>query len=63
MLAALIGGLGKVRGAVLGGIALGVAEVLLQKYAGAQYRSLLSYLGLVCLLCIFPRRSALRFNA
>ncbi len=59
VLAALIGGLGSLRGAVIGGFALGLAEVLLRSWLPSNIQGLTSGVVflLIALLFIFrPRR-------
>lgn len=55
VLAALIGGLGSLRGAVLGGLALGVAEVLLRSQLPGEAAALTEgvLFALIALLFIF----------
>jgi branched-chain amino acid transport system permease protein len=55
VLAALIGGMGSLRGAVLGGFALGIAEVLLRSWLPGDWAGLRDAVvfGLIALLFIF----------
>ncbi|MGQ0652446.1 MAG: branched-chain amino acid ABC transporter permease [Betaproteobacteria bacterium] len=54
MLAAMLGGLGSLAGAIAGGFALGVLEAHGQSLAGPQYRDLIGYALLFCVLCLYP---------
>jgi branched-chain amino acid transport system permease protein len=54
MLAMMIGGLGSLPGAVVGGLLLGVLEAHSQWFFGPQYRDLLAYLLLFALLALRP---------
>lgn len=63
MLAMMIGGLGSLPGAVVGGLALGLLEAHSQWFLGPQARDMLSYLLLFVLLALrpaglWPRRNA-----
>lgn len=55
LIAMMIGGLGSVPGAVLGGLLLGVIEVQSQWYLGPQIRDLVAYFVLFAFLAIRPR--------
>ncbi|MFY9315478.1 MAG: branched-chain amino acid ABC transporter permease [Burkholderiales bacterium] len=55
LLAMMIGGLGSLRGAVIGGVALGLVEAHSQWFFGPQARDLLAYLLLFVLLAWRPR--------
>lgn len=55
MIAMMLGGLGSLPGAVIGGLALGVLETLSQRLAGPQYRDLIVYLLLFVLLVVRPQ--------
>ncbi len=54
MLAMMIGGLGSLPGAVVGGLLLGLLEAHSQWFFGPQYRDLLAYLLLFALLALRP---------
>jgi branched-chain amino acid transport system permease protein len=55
LLAMMLGGLGSLPGAVLGGLALGVIEAHSQWFFGPQMRDLIAYLLLFVLLALNPR--------
>jgi branched-chain amino acid transport system permease protein len=50
----MLGGLGSLPGAVVGGLALGLIEAHSQWLAGPQYRDLIAYLILFALLAVRP---------
>jgi branched-chain amino acid transport system permease protein len=54
MIAMMLGGLGSLPGAVVGGLALGLIEAHSQWLFGPQYRDLLAYLVLFALLALQP---------
>jgi branched-chain amino acid transport system permease protein len=54
MLAMMLGGLGSLPGAVVGGLALGLLEVHSQWYLGPQFRDFIAYLLLFALLAVRP---------
>jgi len=54
LLAMMLGGLGSLPGAVLGGLALGLPEAHSQWFLGPQWRDLLAYLLLFVLLAVRP---------
>jgi len=54
MLAMMIGGLGSLPGAIVGGLALGLIEAHSQWFLGPQSRDLVSYLLLFVLLAVHP---------
>jgi branched-chain amino acid transport system permease protein len=54
MLAMMLGGLGSLPGAVIGGLALGLLEAHSQWYLGPQFRDFLAYLLLFVLLAVRP---------
>lgn len=66
MIAALLGGLGSLRGAIAGGLLLGLMETQLQHALGPQYRDLFGYVALFLVLWLYPgglaalRRPAVR---
>ena len=60
LLAMMIGGLGSLPGAILGGIALGLVEAHSQWFFGPQARDLIAYLLLFVLLAWRPRWMTIR---
>jgi branched-chain amino acid transport system permease protein len=54
MLAMMLGGLGSLPGAVVGGLALGLLEAHSQWYLGPQFRDFIAYLLLFALLAVRP---------
>ncbi len=54
MIASIIGGLGSLPGAVLGGLILGVLETLVSGYISSTYRDAFSFMFLVIMLLFFP---------
>ena len=54
MIAMMLGGLGSLPGAVIGGLALGLIESHSQSLFGPQYRDLIAYLVLFALLAARP---------
>jgi branched-chain amino acid transport system permease protein len=52
--AAVLGGIGNVRGAMLGGLILGVAEVLIAAWLGSQWTDVISFVVLVLILLVRP---------
>ena len=54
MLAMMIGGLGSLPGAIVGGLVLGLVEAHTQWFLGPQSRDLVSYLLLFVLLAVHP---------
>jgi len=52
--AAVLGGIGNIRGAVLGGLVLGVAENLPSSCTGASWRDVISFVILVLVLLVRP---------
>lgn len=54
MIAAVIGGLGSLEGALLGSLLLGVLETLVSAFISSTYRDLFSFGMLVVILLIFP---------
>lgn len=53
-IAAVIGGIGSVRGAVLGGVILGAVEVMTVAYLASTYRDLIAYSLLLVILIFKP---------
>lgn len=53
-IASVIGGLGSLPGAVLGGFILGVLETLVAGYISATYRDLFSFLAMILMLMFMP---------
>ena len=60
LIAMMIGGLGSIPGAILGGLLLGVIEAHSQWYFGPQIRDLFAYLAAVRLPGAAARRAARR---
>jgi branched-chain amino acid transport system permease protein len=54
IIAAVLGGLGSLPGAIVGGLLLGVVETTLQSLLGPQVRDLSSYILLFAVLALFP---------
>ncbi|MHB9031416.1 MAG: branched-chain amino acid ABC transporter permease [Anaerolineae bacterium] len=54
MIAAIIGGLGSLEGAVLGSLLLGVLETLVSAFISSAYRDLFSFGALILILLVFP---------
>lgn len=54
-IAIVIGGFGSTHGLVLGGLFLGVTEVLIASHLTTEYRDVISYLMLVIVLLVRPR--------
>jgi branched-chain amino acid transport system permease protein len=54
LIAMMLGGLGSIPGAILGGLLLGVVEVQSQWYLGTEYRDLVAYLLLFAVLALRP---------
>lgn len=54
LIAALLGGLGSLSGAIAGGLLLGVIELHIQSVLGPQYRDLCGYLLLFLVLLLYP---------
>jgi len=55
LLAMMIGGLGSLRGAIVGGVVLGLVEAHSQWFLGPQARDLIAYLLLFVLLAWRPK--------
>ena len=55
LIAMMIGGLGSVPGAVVGGLLLGIVETHSQWYFGPQIRDLVAYVLLFAFLVVRPR--------
>ena len=53
--AAILGGIGSVPGAMLGGLAIGIAEAAAVPIAGAQYRAAVAFVVLLAILLVRPR--------
>ena len=53
--ALVLGGVGSIRGALLGGLALGAAEAVTAGYISSTYQSVVSYLLMIIVLVISPR--------
>ncbi len=54
LIAMIIGGMGSIPGAILGGLLLGVAEIHAEWFLGAEYRELTAYLLLFAFLIFRP---------
>lgn len=52
--AAVLGGIGSVPGAMLGGVILGIAETMAKAYISSQYADAISYLILIVILLVKP---------
>lgn len=52
--AAVLGGIGSVPGAMVGGVILGVAETMTKAYISSQYADAISYLILIVILLVKP---------
>jgi branched-chain amino acid transport system permease protein len=52
--AAILGGIGSVRGAVLGGLIVGISEALAVQLVGANYRAAIAFLILIAVLLARP---------
>lgn len=53
-ISSVIGGLGSIQGAVVGGIVLGVAETMVCGYISSTYRDLFAYSAMVIVLLVLP---------
>jgi branched-chain amino acid transport system permease protein len=55
-IAAVLGGIGNITGAVVGGIVLGVTEILVVAYLpnGSQYRDAVAFVILIVILLVKP---------
>lgn len=58
--ALVLGGIGSIRGALLGGLALGTAEAVTAGYISSTYRDVVSYLLMIAVLVASPRGLATR---
>jgi branched-chain amino acid transport system permease protein len=54
-IAAIVGGFNQVRGAILGGLLLGVADNLMAAYVSAQYRAVVPLLLLIVIVLVRPQ--------
>jgi branched-chain amino acid transport system permease protein len=52
--AAIVGGIGSVRGAVAGGLIVGISESLAVRLVGADYRAAIAFIILVAVLVLRP---------
>jgi branched-chain amino acid transport system permease protein len=52
--AAILGGIGSVPGAVLGGLIVGLAEAATVHVVGAEYRAAIAFLILIAVLLLRP---------
>jgi branched-chain amino acid transport system permease protein len=55
MIAMLLGGLGNIYGAMLGGMIIGLAEVLSVAYLASSYRDAFAFLIMIAVLLLRPR--------
>ena len=53
--AAILGGIGSVPGAMVGGLVIGIAEAAAVPIAGAQYRAAVAFVVLLAMLLVRPR--------
>ena len=53
-IASVIGGLGSLEGAVVGGLLLGILETMIAGYLSSTYRDLFSYTILIVVLLFMP---------
>jgi branched-chain amino acid transport system permease protein len=53
--AAILGGIGNIPGAMLGGMMLGVVEALAAGYGSAQWKDVIAYVLLIVILIVRPR--------
>jgi branched-chain amino acid transport system permease protein len=53
--AAILGGIGSVRGAIAGGLIVGISEALAVKLVGADYRAAIAFLILIAVLLLRPK--------
>jgi branched-chain amino acid transport system permease protein len=53
--AAILGGIGSVWGAILGGLIVGIAEAAAVQWVGAEFRSAVAFVLLIAVLLIRPR--------
>jgi branched-chain amino acid transport system permease protein len=52
--AAVLGGIGNIPGAVLGGLVMGIAEVLVVGYVSPTYRDAIAFVLLIVILLVRP---------
>jgi len=52
--AAVLGGIGNLRGAMLGGVVLGLVEAISLKFISAQYQDVVAYVVLIAVLLVRP---------
>ena len=52
--AAVLGGIGSVPGAMVGGVILGIAETMAKAYISSQYADAISYCILIAILLVKP---------
>jgi branched-chain amino acid transport system permease protein len=53
--AAVLGGIGNIRGAVLGGLLIGVAEQMTAGYLSPDYRDAITFVILIIILILRPQ--------
>jgi branched-chain amino acid transport system permease protein len=52
--AAILGGIGSVRGAIVGGLIIGISEAMAVKLVGADYRAAIAFMILIAVLLLRP---------
>ena len=52
--AAILGGVGSIHGAAIGGLVVGLAESLLTPVLGAEYRAASAFLAIIAILLVRP---------
>ena len=52
--AAVIGGLGSLPGAVVGGLLLGLMETMVSAYVSSKLRDMIAYLAMIVILAFIP---------
>lgn len=52
--AAVLGGIGNIPGAVLGGLVMGIAEVMVVGYVSSEYRDAIAFIVLIVILLVRP---------
>jgi branched-chain amino acid transport system permease protein len=52
--AAVLGGIGNIPGAVLGGLVMGIAEVMVVGYVSPTYRDAIAFVLLIVILLVRP---------
>lgn len=54
-IAAVLGGIGNIRGAAIGGILIGVAELMTAGYVSSDYRDAITFVILIVILLFRPQ--------